>query len=592
MSTTTTSIFLSVSPDKPRDIALILKTPQTTNSYSTKPDSSSSTSIIATNEITITNSDLLKAKNRGKVNINNSPYLFQVYPSSYSKEYSSSLSSSGSTTTSLSLSSSKKTSFTSYFSLVLPTTTLLSAILGYFLCDANGWDAIFPSKFTSHIVFKLTVWGTLISIVAREQAHFWYGSGSSIGNNLDEIELEVVLYHDGNNNTDTIATKRVSSDATIQISNVSSKDPASGSRSSSGVGEQKRNTATVNATSTNVEATLLKPNVKNTTSTVSTASTSTSSSTSSSSSRATTRATTKLSVSTNKSTDKTPSSTSLSSSTTPKTLTSIQPSKSVDPPDTTKTTKTIITPSSPDKSPKSMRKEQTIPFRFIRATKGDITAARARWADTCSWRKEWGMDEVLHKPHPHVELIKRYYPHHFHLRGKKNECCYYERPPKMNLTELKKEGLQIEDLLKHYAICCEFMWTEIEDSEEGKSIYVIDLDGIGIRDFAGEVVDFVKRASSFTGAHYPERSGSIYVINVPSWFSVIWNVVKPMVDDVTKKKISIMRYGKEAITKALMEKIDIENIPPEYGGKSMPLGQSPEEIKFMEHFAKLNNGSN
>ena len=43
---------------------------------------------------------------------------------------------------------------------------------------------------------------------------------------------------------------------------------------------------------------------------------------------------------------------------------------------------------------------------------------------------------------------------------------------------------------------------------------------------------------------------------------------------------------------ALMEKIDIENIPPEYGGKSMPLGQSPEEIKFMEHFAKLNNGSN
>lgn len=202
------------------------------------------------------------------------------------------------------------------------------------------------------------------------------------------------------------------------------------------------------------------------------------------------------------------------------------------------------------------------------------------------------MDEILNKPHPHVELIKRHYPHYFHLRGKKNECCYYERPPKMNLTELKKQGLVLEDLLRHYAICCEFMWTEIEDSEEGKSIYVIDLDGIGIRDFAGEVVDFVKRASSFTAAHYPERSGSIYVINVPSWFSVIWNVVKPMVDDVTKKKITIMRYGQEAITKALMEKIDIENIPPEYGGKSMPLGQSPEEIQFMEHFAKLNNGGN
>ena len=158
----------------------------------------------------------------------------------------------------------------------------------------------------------------------------------------------------------------------------------------------------------------------------------------------------------------------------------------------------------------------------------------------------------------------------------------------MNLAELRKEGVVLEDLLKHYALCCEYMWTEIEASEEGKSIYVIDLEGMGIRDFAGEVVDFVKKASSFTAAHYPERSGSIYVINVPSWFSVIWNVVKPMVDDVTKKKIKIMRYGQEAITKALMEKIDIENIPPEYGGRSMPLGQSPEEQKFKAHFEKLN----
>jgi len=142
----------------------------------------------------------------------------------------------------------------------------------------------------------------------------------------------------------------------------------------------------------------------------------------------------------------------------------------------------------------------------------------------------------------------------------------------------------MEPLLRHYALCCEYMWSEIESSEDGKSIYVIDLDGIGFRDFAGEVVDFVKKASSFTAAHYPERSGSIFVINVPSWFSVIWNVVKPMVDDVTKQKITIMKYGQEAITKALMEKIDIENIPPEYGGKSMPLGQSPQEIQFKQHF--------
>lgn len=54
-----------------------------------------------------------------------------------------------------------------------------------------------------------------------------------------------------------------------------------------------------------------------------------------------------------------------------------------------------------------------------------------------------------------------------------------------------------------------------------------------------------------------------------------------MVDEVTLKKINILR-GKEQIFNALLEKIPIENIPPEYGGQSMPLGQSPEEHALRE----------
>ena len=102
------------------------------------------------------------------------------------------------------------------------------------------------------------------------------------------------------------------------------------------------------------------------------------------------------------------------------------------------------------------------------------------------------------------------------------------------------------------------MWCKIEPSEEGRSIYIIDLEGMGLRDFAGEVVDFVKRASAFTGDHYPERSGSIFVINVPSWFSIIWNVVRSLVDEVTKEKITILKSGKSAITDAFLKKIRLK----------------------------------
>lgn len=225
------------------------------------------------------------------------------------------------------------------------------------------------------------------------------------------------------------------------------------------------------------------------------------------------------------------------------------------------------------------------PHRFIAAEKGNIESARKRYAATLQWRSEMGMDHIITDPHPNFTVIKKNYPHYYHLRGRKNEPCYYEKPPDINLKSLRAAGVTMDDLLRHFALTCEFMWTLIEPSENGKSIYVIDLCGMGMRDFAGEVVDFVKKTSAFTAAHYPERSGSIFVINVPSWFSIIWKTVSPWIDPVTVNKITILGYGDAAITKALEAKIPLENIPPEYGGRSMSLGQSPEEAMFREKMA-------
>jgi len=68
------------------------------------------------------------------------------------------------------------------------------------------------------------------------------------------------------------------------------------------------------------------------------------------------------------------------------------------------------------------------PLRFLRATKGDITAAEQRWRDTLNWRDDFGMDKILNELHPNLALIKENYPHYFHGRGRNNEPCYYEKP--------------------------------------------------------------------------------------------------------------------------------------------------------------------
>jgi len=139
----------------------------------------------------------------------------------------------------------------------------------------------------------------------------------------------------------------------------------------------------------------------------------------------------------------------------------------------------------------------------------------------------------------------------------------------------------MDKLLRHFALITEFMWRHVDPSEDGRSIYVVDLEGIRLTDFVGDVVTFVRKASDFTSKHYPERSGHIFIVNVPSWFNFIWRTLKPMVDAETVDKISILR-GADAIHWALRERIPIENIPPDYGGLSMPLGYSPEEKMLAE----------
>jgi hypothetical protein len=228
-----------------------------------------------------------------------------------------------------------------------------------------------------------------------------------------------------------------------------------------------------------------------------------------------------------------------------------------------------------------------LPLRFLLAGKGNVEEGLKRYEATLEWRKEEKIDYILREPSPNFALIKQHYPHYYHGRGRAGECCYYEQPPKTNLKALKEGGVTIDALLHHYAMVTEFQWQMLERDDLARSITIIDLEGIRFMDFAGEVIDFVKRASAFTGQHYPERAGLVFVINVPGWFKVIWSVVKPMVDDVTLQKIYILR-GKEEVRDTMEEWIAPENIPIEYGGTSTPLGTSPEE-KLMADLMDHNN---
>ncbi|KAF0684505.1 Aste57867_23504 [Aphanomyces stellatus] len=215
-----------------------------------------------------------------------------------------------------------------------------------------------------------------------------------------------------------------------------------------------------------------------------------------------------------------------------------------------------------------------VPERYHKATKGDEALALARWKETLLWRKEEHIDAILEEAMPHFRTIKANYPHFYHKRGHKNEPVYYEKPGKIDLKKMRAAGITLDDLVRNSQMCTEFLWTVVEKDDTQKCISVIDVDGIGFSDFGGEVVEYIKKTSGYTGKHHPERCAYIIVINVPGWFNMVWKAIHGLIDEVTREKISIVR-GKDKIYEALAHRIPHENIPEEFGGGSS--GKSPEE---------------
>merc|ERR1711959_100353 len=65
--------------------------------------------------------------------------------------------------------------------------------------------------------------------------------------------------------------------------------------------------------------------------------------------------------------------------------------------------------------------------------------------------------------------------------------------------------------------------------------------------------------------HYPERLAKCILVDSPFVFRVLWKVVYPLIDEVTRKKISLVRSGEQLIT-VLRDIADDDAVETEYGG--------------------------
>lgn len=239
--------------------------------------------------------------------------------------------------------------------------------------------------------------------------------------------------------------------------------------------------------------------------------------------------------------------------------------------------------------------------KFLAAAKGDRQEASKRYAASMSWRRNFGVDDILDESQPYFSIIKDAYPHWLGGRTRKNELVYWERVGFVDVDKLRDSGVTLDILLRHYIFTNEWTWKVLSpaaDGPESCQIVVLDVTGVKLSQVGGLRLEYLRECAKIAQLSYPERTSAYVVINAPAWISIAWRVVEPMLNAEIRKRVHICKVGKQTTDK-LLELVHPDHVPTCYGGSFGDPGMTieetrrctPEELAFAQYVNNITSSS-
>jgi hypothetical protein len=132
--------------------------------------------------------------------------------------------------------------------------------------------------------------------------------------------------------------------------------------------------------------------------------------------------------------------------------------------------------------------------------------------------------------------IDHYYPWQDHGEDKWGVNCIWDRLPSMDF-KLLMNNFTKEDLIYWHIERLEKNMQILHEHGQYGGVFVEDFTGLSMAHWYKPAVEFLKEMMQTDQQNYPELSRAIFYINAPRVLSVLWPLLKPLMDPLTVAKV-------------------------------------------------------
>ncbi|XP_021745088.1 phosphatidylinositol/phosphatidylcholine transfer protein SFH2-like [Chenopodium quinoa] len=194
-------------------------------------------------------------------------------------------------------------------------------------------------------------------------------------------------------------------------------------------------------------------------------------------------------------------------------------------------------------------------MRFLRARDWNVEKAHKMLVDSLNWRVQNDIDNILTKPIVPAELYRK-------VRDSQL----------VGLSGYSKEGMPViavgvghstyDKASVHYYVQSHIQMNEYRDrvvmpmaSQKcgrliSSCIKVLDMTGLKLS--ALNQIKLLTVITTIDDLNYPEKTDTYYIVNAPYIFSACWKVVRPLLQERTRKKIQVLQgCGRDELLKIM-----------------------------------------